>query len=231
MATSATRSQTLDRGLMVLEIVSSAPRPVAISEVAATTGLHRSIVYRLMRTLEDHGLVFRNNQDRFGPGYGLLTLSGRLARGLAAVATPVLRSLADSNDVTAYIAVRDGQESVTLCSVERPDVRPMPAARPGARRRIDVGAAGYALRSFDESEPQEHPAVRHARDRGWVRTCGETVDDLCCVAAPVHGYQVPTALCVVYTGRRSPEPLIEAVRTAATHIGSSLMTGTLSALA
>ncbi|MGZ4724197.1 MAG: helix-turn-helix domain-containing protein, partial [Ilumatobacteraceae bacterium] len=44
-------SQTLDRGLACLDFVAASDRAVTVDEAAAALGLHRSIVYRLMRTL------------------------------------------------------------------------------------------------------------------------------------------------------------------------------------
>jgi len=50
-------SQTLDRGLICLEFVAASDRPVSIAATATHLGVHRSIVYRLLRTLEHRHLV------------------------------------------------------------------------------------------------------------------------------------------------------------------------------
>ena len=49
-------SQTLSRGLSILEILADASGPLGIDDVAAHLGVHRSVAYRLIRTLEEHGL-------------------------------------------------------------------------------------------------------------------------------------------------------------------------------
>ena len=74
-------SQTLDRGLRLLEAIADAPEPVTTGQVAAMVGLHRSVAYRLLRTLEDHRLVRREPGDRFAPGYRLATLARRAVNG------------------------------------------------------------------------------------------------------------------------------------------------------
>src|SRR5699024_10395211 len=53
-------SQTLSRGIRVLEILSEAGTPLTIDETASRLGVHRSNAYRLVRTLEEHGLVGRD---------------------------------------------------------------------------------------------------------------------------------------------------------------------------
>ncbi|MGE0000411.1 MAG: helix-turn-helix domain-containing protein, partial [Ilumatobacteraceae bacterium] len=57
-------SQTLDRGLTALEWIALADRPPSIDEVAQHLDVHRSIAYRIVRTLEDHRLVRRDPNGR-----------------------------------------------------------------------------------------------------------------------------------------------------------------------
>jgi len=79
-------SQTLDRGLRVLEVLAATPRGLTVSELAAQIGVNRTVVYRLVSTLLQRGLVRRDVAGRLYVGLGLLSL----ARGLE----PVLRDLA-----------------------------------------------------------------------------------------------------------------------------------------
>jgi DNA-binding IclR family transcriptional regulator len=52
--------------------------------------LHRSIAYRLLRTLEDHQLVQRDAAGRFGLGLGVAALARGVRTGLQAAARPRL---------------------------------------------------------------------------------------------------------------------------------------------
>ncbi len=65
---STPQSQTLDRGLLILEQLAVAGTPQPVMAVAASVGLHRSIAYRLLRTLEDRGFVERDEAGRFALG-------------------------------------------------------------------------------------------------------------------------------------------------------------------
>ena len=76
----AAGSQTLDRGLRALELLAEASGPVSIASLAEGLGVHRSNAYRVMRTLEDHRFVLRDEA-------GMIRLGPRLAalgRGAAA---------------------------------------------------------------------------------------------------------------------------------------------------
>jgi DNA-binding IclR family transcriptional regulator len=78
----SSRAQTLDRGLAALELVALADAPLAVDEVAAGLGLHRSIAYRLLRTLEDRRLVERDGRGRYVPGVRLAVLARSAATPL-----------------------------------------------------------------------------------------------------------------------------------------------------
>ena len=60
-------SQTLSRGIRLLEMLAEAPAPMTIAELAESLGVHRSIAYRILRTLEDHRLVMRDASGRVLP--------------------------------------------------------------------------------------------------------------------------------------------------------------------
>ncbi|MFZ0166307.1 MAG: helix-turn-helix domain-containing protein, partial [Trebonia sp.] len=61
-------SQTLSRGLSALELIAEADKPIGIAELSAQLGLHRSITYRMVRTLEEHRLVARTAAGGLVPG-------------------------------------------------------------------------------------------------------------------------------------------------------------------
>ena len=66
---SAAPSQTLSRGLRALEVIAEAEKPIGMAELAARLGLHRSITYRIVRTLEEHRLVVRTPARRASARY------------------------------------------------------------------------------------------------------------------------------------------------------------------
>ena len=63
-AAGAPASQTLSRGIRILEVLADSREPMSIDDVARALEVHRSIAYRLVRTLEHHGLVSRDASGR-----------------------------------------------------------------------------------------------------------------------------------------------------------------------
>ena len=132
-------SQTLSRGIRALEILADAPEPMTIAELAVAMGVHRSVAYRILRTLEDHSLLVRDDAGRVQPG--LAVLARGVSRNLQTAALPELTQLANALAMSAFLAVWDREDCVTLVTVDpapprRPRRRPAPGiAAPDQRRR------------------------------------------------------------------------------------------------
>jgi DNA-binding IclR family transcriptional regulator len=218
-----TRSLTLHRGLALLGLVAEAPSPPTLPDLIRASGLHRSAVYRLLRTLEDHRLVQRTADDRYVVGLGLLVLGRGVGGDLRAAATAVLPGLADELGVTAFVVVRDGDEAVTLLSVEPAASDAHVAYRPGTRHAVDRGAPGLALLAAGPELRGERPEVTAARHTGWTTTSGEVLPGLSAVAAPVPPWRGPSAaVCVVFAGAADVEGFARRVVTAAMDLSARL---------
>jgi DNA-binding IclR family transcriptional regulator len=188
----APASQTLSRGLTALELVAEAEAPLTIAELAKRLGLHRSITYRIVRTLEDHGLVVRNTAGELVVGARLAGLARNVARDLQSAALPELTAIANDLGMTAFIASLDTgiDEAVTLASVEPRDADAVVAQRLGNRHPLDQGAPGRAIR---------RQLKGGASASNYETSEGEVVVGLSSVAVPlVIPGQHPAALAVVY---------------------------------
>jgi DNA-binding IclR family transcriptional regulator len=181
----APHSQTLDRGLRLLAAITGATGPVDLAMLADTVDLHRSVAYRLVRTLEDHRLVRRTADGRYEPGLGLAVLAASVSRPVQAAAFPELTRLAARARATAFLAVRDGDDAVTVASVEPPHGPAHVTYRPGNRHPVDRGAPGLALLAGARARPGERPEVAVARERGYATSRGEVIPGLESVAAPI----------------------------------------------
>ncbi|WP_210424387.1 IclR family transcriptional regulator [Gephyromycinifex aptenodytis] len=213
-----TRSQTLDRGIRLLEILAAAPRPMTMSELVQESGLHRSIVYRLIRTLEDHRLVARSAAETYRLGFGLAALAGGLTQDLTSAARRPLQELADATDLAAFIVVREAEEAVTVLVVEPSIPGPMFTLRIGYRHAVTQGAPGRALLMLDGDGQVD----ADQRQRGWTHSLGEVLDGVGSVAAPLRGYVHPAAVALTYVGDHDVEHLSRHVLGARDRIAAAL---------
>lgn len=211
-------SQTLSRGIRILEVLADARGPLTIDEIAARLGVHRSIAYRLLRTLEDHGLVVRDGNGRIALGARMAALAAGVAHDLQAEALPELTAAANELGMTCFLSILDRDECITLASVEpRHGVAPV-AQRPGTRHPVTVGAPGKAILSLvaETAWPvdldEAHRAdVRAARERGWATSHDEVIPGLRSIAVPLalpKGERA--AVAVVYLSDPHPDAEIAA---------------------
>ncbi|MGK5114104.1 MULTISPECIES: IclR family transcriptional regulator [unclassified Geodermatophilus] len=199
-AASAPQSQTLDRGLRILEHLAAVGTPQPVMEIAQGVGLHRSITYRLLRTLEDHQLVERDRAGHFWLGLGLAALARGVRSGLQAAALPRLDDLVAELGMTAFLVVRAGDDAVTVTTVEPHDTTAHVVYRPGTRHPVGRGAPGLALLMPEPPAPDDRPELDEARRTGWASSQGEVIPGLRSIAAPVPGPDggARAAVAVVY---------------------------------
>jgi DNA-binding IclR family transcriptional regulator len=193
-------SQTLDRGIRILEHLAAAGSPQSIMDIAAGVDLHRSITYRLLRTLETHELVERDSAGRYWLGVGVSALARSVRSDLQTAALPRLEALAEELRMTAFLVVRVGGEAVTVASVEPQDTAAHVVYRPGTRHPLDRGAPGLALLMPEAASADDRDALREARRTGWASSHGEVIPGFRSVAAPVLGPDggARAALAVVF---------------------------------
>lgn len=206
-AAAVSPAQTLSRGIRVLEILSDSPRALTIAEIAEALGAHRSVAYRILRTLEDHLLLSRDHSGRFRLGSGLAVLARNVERGLQSAALPELILLSDHLDMTAFVAVWDRDECVTLAAIEPHHSRGAVVQRPGSRHPVHSGAPGIAIQSaFSEEDwnlmspsMSYRPQAVAARSVGYAESHDEVIRGVSSVAVPVVlPGERPAALAVVY---------------------------------
>ncbi|MGC5222374.1 IclR family transcriptional regulator [Micromonospora sp. DT81.3] len=199
-------SQTLSRGIRILEILADAREPLSIDEIARRLAVHRSVAYRLLRTLEDHGLAVRDGAGRIQLGARMAALAAGVAHDLQAEALPELTAVANELGLTCFLVVLDHDECVTLVSVEPRHAVASVAQRPGTRHPVTVGAPGKAILSVlppsswpPEVSPQLREEVTDAALRGFAISHDEVIPSLRSVSVPlvVHGRR-PSAIAVVY---------------------------------
>jgi DNA-binding IclR family transcriptional regulator len=183
----APQSQTLHRGIRILEHLAAAGASQPIADIAQATGLHRSIAYRLVRTLEDHQLVERDPVGHYRLGLGMAVLARGLRTDLQSAALPELNALVAQFGMTAFIVVRAGDEAVTVTSVEPQHTDAHVVYRPGVRHPVGRGAPGLALLIPEPASPADRPELTEARRVGWAVSHGEVIPGLRSVAAPILG--------------------------------------------
>ncbi|GAB3621040.1 hypothetical protein GCM10027417_23010 [Glutamicibacter endophyticus] len=228
-----TAAQTLSRGIRMLEIVADAPRPLSIAEVSEAMEVHRSVAYRILRTLEEHRLLRRDDAGRIRTASGLAVLARSVQRDLQTAAIPELNRLANELSMTAFIAVWEQGLCTTLQSVEPMHSQRAIVHRPGSRHGMDVGAPGIAIQSLYtqaqwesmESTVAYREAARAARIDGYASSEDEVIQGVSSIAVPLPATgPIPAAIAVVFASNTQDphEKIVRALKEAALNISDEL---------
>ena len=220
---SAETSQTLDRGLRVLDVLASTLGGLTVTELAARLEVNRTVVYRLVATLEQHALIRRDSRSRLHVGLGVLHLASAVQPVLRELAVPVLRGLAEAVGCTAHLTVSDGEEALALAVVEPSWTDFHVSYRVGSRHPLQQGAAGKAI--LLGRRPTATATGGGVPDDGLVYavTSGELQAGARGLAAPVRGVEgLEASVGIVTLGDLDEAALAPLVAAAAAEVAARL---------
>jgi DNA-binding IclR family transcriptional regulator len=201
----AQRVQSVDRAAELLRALGERREPTAVGDLATACALNRSTAWRILSTLEHHGLVERDATGRYTVGYAVVALAAAAGHEpLARRAHPVLRALAADCGETVSLAVPRDLQLVYVDQVQAPHVmaadwlgRPTPlhatstgkaflAWLPAEERAAALAAP---LRRFTDTTITDRRALaaelEAVRRRGHALSLGELEPALWGASAPV----------------------------------------------
>jgi DNA-binding IclR family transcriptional regulator len=182
--------QSVDRAATLLKAVAGATRPPTAVELAESTGLNRTTTWRLLTTLERHGLVERDAAtQRYAAGYALVGIAAAADHeALGRRARPALERLAADTGETVGLAVAKRLHLVYVEQIEGPQImavnwlgRPVP---------LHATSAGKAF--LAHLEPEERDALLAGE---LERFTPATVTDRATLAAQLEAVR-RTGACV-----------------------------------
>ena len=114
--------QSVDRALTIMNILARLG-DAGVTEIAGELGVHKSTAFRLVSTLEQHGMVEQTeDRGKYRLGVGILRLAGATTARLDVVqeARPVARKLATDSGETVNIAVLSDRSALYLDQIAGP---------------------------------------------------------------------------------------------------------------
>jgi len=217
--------QSVVRTLIVLESLASEGE-LGLTELAERVGMHKSTLFRFMRTLCDLGYARRDRDtERFSLTLKVFELGSSVyARvDLVKVASPVLARLSATTKETVHLAILDGARLVYLSKIESPrSLRVAMQSSVGLTAPAYCTGLGKVLLAFaDTSVLDSYLAdcdfVRYTentvpdrlrllaelqviRNRGWAMDDEEHEYGVRCVAAPVRNRMGSVAAALSISG-------------------------------
>jgi IclR family KDG regulon transcriptional repressor len=166
---------TVDRLVQILDSFTLDHPTWSLADLSAQLGLPKSTLHRFLVSLEVHGILRRDPQDKLWRLSYRLVVWGALAErvtGLRHIAEPVMQELAAKTGEMVALTVYVQQEVVCIAKIDtRYSVRL--ALEVGARRPAHAGASSKILMAY-LSEGDIQSIIR---ERGLAKLCTKTIVD------------------------------------------------------
>lgn len=143
------RVEAVDKAIKVLASFRNGDAPLDLAELARRTGFHKSTLLRLLKSLEEGGLINRLPDKSYGIGSMAVRLASIYQRmyRLEEHIRPVLRRLVSETGESASFYRREGDHRVCLIR-ENSDHALREHALEGETRPITKGASAQVLLKF-----------------------------------------------------------------------------------
>jgi DNA-binding IclR family transcriptional regulator len=139
----------LDKGLDILELLSEAPTPLTLSQIAKALERNSNEIFRMIVTLEQRGYLEADESDRYHLTLKMFELAHRHqpVRSLVSTALPLMRECANRAKQSCHLTVYEGGRLIVVASVESPD-RWVFGLKVGVLVGLSDTASGLVMLSF-----------------------------------------------------------------------------------
>jgi IclR family acetate operon transcriptional repressor len=218
--------QSVDRALLLLELLAQGGGRLPITELASRSGLSLGTVHRLLATLVGRGWVRQDSDRRYALGTALLPLGDAATRLLSSWASPFLAQLAERTGETSNLAVLE-DDHVTYVAQAPGRHRMRMFTEVGRRVLPHSTAVGKVLLAWHDDEhvrrvvgrlglPSRTPQtlttlsafraeLAGVRERGWAGDDEEEELGVRCLAVPVG----PAASAIAAVSVSAPASRLE----------------------
>ncbi|MEY2900204.1 MAG: hypothetical protein RL247_370 [Actinomycetota bacterium] len=199
-------SQTVERALGILKLLSTTPR--TLTQVAQETGVHKSTALRLLQTLEREDAVRQDSTGRYVLGFGMIRLGESAIEqiDIRGTAHPYLESLAREIGHTVHLAQVIDSRIIYVDKIDGAGTVAM-GSRIGLPAELHTAAVAKVILSQMNEVGikrmlESHPFTKYtnttilsedellrdlskSRRRGWAEDNGEKEDYINCIALPI----------------------------------------------
>lgn len=205
--------QSIERAADILELFLSVGPELSVKEISERTGLSKSTIHGIIKTLEYRGFLQQNSENlKYNLGMKLFELGNAVSNQLniGKIARTVLRELVEELKETVHLVILDRDEAIYIEKVEGPHSLSM-YSRVGKKAPFHCTGVGKAILAFQPEEEIERLldlaeltpfTVKTLTDKKQiiehlkkVKQQGYAIDDeeielgLRCVAAPIFNHQ------------------------------------------
>lgn len=195
-------TQTLVRALDILFILTDAESTLSVKNIADKVNVPISTAYRLIKTLEQSGIIQRKSNGEIGLGMRILDLARSLYQQtdheLFEIALPIMKKLTGEINETSLLAVRTGLN--VTCVQQANSTRLIQFIMENGRTLpLHLGASSKAILAFEDKKivnrvfntlagcekENLQKELELTRKNGYIMTFGEVDEDVFGLATPI----------------------------------------------
>ena len=188
----------VERALSILDALTD--DKTSLAELSKRTGLYKSTVLRLIKSLERFGYIIRSEDGSYRLGSKVLLLGSLYQRHFktSEIVPPVLRSLVAELHEGASFYIVDGDQRVVLHRLDATRaVRD--SVHEGDRFPLTNGASGHVLRAFSGARGERFAQIREAM---YAASYGERDAETAAISCPVFGHELRVIGALSVSGPR-----------------------------
>lgn len=184
--------QSIQKAVKILEIMAQSKQPMALGEIALRSGFPKSTLHGLISSLREQGLVDQSPLDgKYSLGLHLFELGCAVTAtwDVTAIGKPYLQSIAQRISETAFIAVRDHDDTIILEQAEANNpLRVVVTA--GTRLPMHCTSQGKLFLAYQEGSLLHHLARQGLATFTPHSLCTEEALQAECARIRENGYAV-----------------------------------------
>jgi DNA-binding IclR family transcriptional regulator len=177
----------VERALAIVDAFTDQDPRLSLAEISKRTGLYKSTVIRLAKSLDRYGYLLRAEDGTYRLGSKVLALGAIYQKHFrtADLVPPVLRQIVDELHEGASFYVRDESQRLCLHRVEASRaVRD--SIHEGHRLPLTVGASGHVILAYSGLSGERYDEIRKNL---YSASFGERDPETAAVACPVFGLE------------------------------------------
>ena len=187
-ANSCTNSvMSVIKALNILEVFGGEDAALPLVELSKRTGMNKTTVLRLARTLADKSYLVQKEDGswRLGRAAGWLGACYQATFDVHDIVDPVLRELTIKTGESASFYVREGNQRTCLARVDGlQTIRHH--VRVGIGLPLNLGAPGRVILAFSGEKGEPYESIRK---KGYHLSLGERDPEVSSVSAPIFGVE------------------------------------------
>jgi DNA-binding IclR family transcriptional regulator len=244
------RAPALEKGLDILELLATAPRPMAVAAIVQRLGRSTGELFRMIQVLEYRGFI---EQAPDSDGYRLtgklfaLGLDQPQVKTLIEIALPVMRQLSRNIGQSCHLALPFNGQIIVVARMESSEQIGF-SVRVGYSKALQLTVSGMILYAFQTDtirlqwerlfqpppKKTELAEFRHraeeVRLRGYEKAASEFVAGITDISAPIMRGELAAAALTVPFVHSTPLVMSEqdaatCIKAAAKEISSELLHG------